>query len=192
MAKVPLSAFVSSPLPKTCYSSSRLPKVLLSTLVNLSPSNNFITAERRSPKGLLPVFVRLPFQLSSIAIGCSVALVPQTSAYYCRQFKLRRSNILTLPRPEEASGAIFPVGSRVMTLYPQTTTFYPATISGPFVEGRVRNFLLAVVMLFNTGRYVPCFRMFLLGRSRVHTLPFVVFRLFLGPGTCFFVVRLCT
>ncbi|CBN75642.1 conserved unknown protein [Ectocarpus siliculosus] len=53
-----------------------------------------------------------------------------------RQFKLRRSNILTLPRPEEASGAIFPVGSRVMTLYPQTTTFYPATISGPFVEGR--------------------------------------------------------
>ncbi|CAN0525485.1 unnamed protein product, partial [Laminaria digitata] len=53
-------------------------------------------------------------------------------------FKLRRSNILTLPRPEEASGAIFPVGSRVMTLYPQTTTFYPATISGPFVEGRVR------------------------------------------------------
>ncbi|CAM9946630.1 unnamed protein product [Ectocarpus sp. 12 AP-2014] len=23
-----------------------------------------------------------------------------------------------------------------MTLYPQTTTFYPATISGPFVEGR--------------------------------------------------------
>eukprot|EP00752_Nemacystus_decipiens_P012029 g10664.t1 len=53
-----------------------------------------------------------------------------------RQFKLRRSNILTLPRPQEASGAIFPVGSRVMTLYPNTTTFYPATISGPFVEGR--------------------------------------------------------
>ncbi|CAM9323979.1 unnamed protein product, partial [Hapterophycus canaliculatus] len=53
-----------------------------------------------------------------------------------RQFKVRRSNILTLPRPEEASGAIFPVGSRVMTLYPQTTTFYPATVSGPFVEGR--------------------------------------------------------
>lgn len=26
-----------------------------------------------------------------------------------------------------------------MTLYPQTTTFYPATISGPFVEGRVRD-----------------------------------------------------
>lgn len=45
--------------------------------------------------------------------------------------------MLVLPRPEEASGAIFPVGIEVMALYPQTTAFYPANISAPFVPGKV-------------------------------------------------------
>ncbi|CAM9868763.1 unnamed protein product [Ascophyllum nodosum] len=51
-------------------------------------------------------------------------------------YRLKRRSIRALPRPEEASGAIFPVGSKVMTLYPNTTTFYPATISGPPVKGK--------------------------------------------------------
>lgn len=71
------------------------------------------------------------------AFDLRVSKMKKTNTQITRQFKVRRSKILTLPRPEEASGAIFPVGSRVMTLYPQTTTFYPATVSGSFVEGRV-------------------------------------------------------
>lgn len=73
-----------------------------------------------------------------------------------RQFKLRRSNILTLPRPEETSGAIFPVGSRVMTLYPHTTTFYPATITGNFVEGQVREAWTKLLLCMYSNSFRFC------------------------------------
>lgn len=54
---------------------------------------------------------------------------------------LDRNSILTLPQKDEVSSAIFPIGSRVITLYPQTTTFYPATICGHFIKGRVSDLL---------------------------------------------------
>ena len=46
-----------------------------------------------------------------------------------RRYFVNREHVLLMPRPEDAPNIKHEIGSNVMAMYPDTTTFYPATVT---------------------------------------------------------------
>ncbi|CAM9426168.1 unnamed protein product [Chrysoparadoxa australica] len=46
-----------------------------------------------------------------------------------RQYNIKPENMMNLPEEEEAKASTFPEGSRVLAMYPQTTSFYRALVA---------------------------------------------------------------